>query len=70
MGDVDEGMERRWGGAEPAGVRGSEAELVESEDDDEMDIDLALPRAAMGIEIGLDCFKSFVWFLSFEAIER
>jgi hypothetical protein len=70
MGDVDEGMESRCGGAEPTGVRGSEAELVESEDDDEIDIDLALPRARMGIEMGLDCFKSSVWFLSFVAIER
>jgi len=70
MGDVDEGMERRLGGAEPGGVRGSEAEPIESEDDDETDIDLALPRAAMGIEIGLVCFKSFVRFLSFVAIER
>lgn len=70
MGDVDEGMERRLGGAEPAGVRGSEAELAESEDDDEMDMDRALPRAAMGIEIGLECFTSFLLFLSFVAIER
>ena len=70
MGDVDEGMERRFGGAEPAGVRGSEAELAESEDDDERDIDLALPRAFMGMEIGLVCFKSFVLFLSFVAIVR